>query len=72
MKVLSKFLKNDSPKCLVCEKSVGKNFAEVQYAYKGGDNPGITSIGKAYLCSKCGDEMEKNKLDQEGEDGFAV
>ena len=25
-----------------------------------------------HLCSKCGDEMEKNKLDQEGEDGFAV
>lgn len=65
MKILSKFLKNDSPKCLVCEKSVGKNFSEVQYAYKGG-------VGKAHLCSKCGDEMEKNKLDQEGEDGFAV
>ena len=50
MKVLSKFLKNDSPKCLVCEKSVGKNFSDVQYAYKGG-------VGKAHLCSKCGDEM---------------
>ena len=65
MKVLPKFLKNGNHKCLVCEKSVDKNFSEVQYAYRGG-------VGKAYLCDGCGDEMEKNKLDQGGDDGFSI
>jgi type II restriction/modification system DNA methylase subunit YeeA len=65
MKLLSKLIKSEKRKCLVCEKKVDKNFAEVQYTYQGG-------VGTAFLCSKCGDEMDNNRLEQERNDDLAV
>ena len=64
MKLLKKLLNKEIRKCLICEKTVDKNFAEVKYSYQGG-------VGISYLCSKCGDEMEKNRLEQESNDDLA-
>jgi len=65
MKLLSGILKREKRKCLICEKSVGKDFAEVQYVYKGG-------LGFAFLCSKCGDEFDKTNIDKESGNDLAV
>lgn len=65
MKVLSNLLKKEKRKCLVCEMTVDKNFAEVKYSYQGG-------IGIAFLCSKCGDELERNRLERESGNDLAV
>jgi hypothetical protein len=65
MKLLSKLLNKETRKCLICQKSLGKNFAEIQYKYDGG-------TGTAYACSTCGDELEKNRLERESNDDLAV
>lgn len=54
MKILSKLLGKETRKCFVCEKTLDKNFAEVQFMHKDG-------IGKAFFCSECSDEMEKSQ-----------
>jgi transcription initiation factor IIE alpha subunit len=65
MNILSKLLKKEQRSCLICEKSLGKNFAEVKYSYHDG-------VGSAFICEKCGDEIEKNRMEQEGNDDIAV
>jgi transcription initiation factor IIE alpha subunit len=65
MKLLSKLLNKEKRKCLICEKSLGKNFAEVKYSYEGG-------VGSAFICSKCGDELEKNRIEREADNDLAV
>jgi transcription initiation factor IIE alpha subunit len=65
MKLISKLMNRQEKKCLICEKRLGKNFAEVKYSYEGG-------VGSAFICSKCGDELEKNRLERESDNDLAV
>lgn len=43
-------------KCLICDEICGENAAVVEYRYDGG-------TGKAFICEKCADEMDKTVLD---------
>ena len=47
---------NNEAKCLVCENTVPKDAAVVEYRYDGG-------VGKAFLCTKCEKEFSKSNLD---------
>jgi hypothetical protein len=42
--------------CLICADAVGDNPSEVRYKYQDGE-------GVAYLCKKCSDSMNKDKVD---------
>lgn len=47
---------NNKAKCLICDKTVEKDAAVVEYKYDGG-------IGKAFLCKECEIEFGQTKLD---------
>jgi len=64
MNLISKLMNKKEQNCLICQKSLGENFAEIQYKYDGG-------TGTVYACSVCGDELEKNRLKRESNNDLA-
>ncbi len=58
------FKKKLAPNCLICDNPIkGDQFSPVKYRY--GINDG--TIGTAYLCLKCADQVDNEQDDEYGE-----
>lgn len=58
------FKKKEVPNCLICEKPIkGDKFSQVKYRY-GADSG---TIGTAYLCPKCADQVDNGQDEDYGE-----
>ncbi len=58
------FKRKETPNCLICEKPIkGDKFSQVKYRY--GINDG--TIGTAYLCPNCADQVDNEQDDEYGE-----
>lgn len=54
---------NKKAKCLICDSIVGDDAAIVKYSYDGG-------VDQAFICKKCGDDMNQNKLEDDIDDAI--